>query len=63
MQTSGGLLEAATDKGGRFRVEGLVPGLEYAIVPSRYVPLPLASASVESGKQKDMGDIKAKLDK
>jgi hypothetical protein len=62
-QTSGGLQETATDKEGRFRIEGLVPGLEYDLVPSRYVPVPLTKVSVEPGKQKDMGDIKAQLDK
>jgi Carboxypeptidase regulatory-like domain len=61
--TSGGLQETATDKEGRFRVEGLVPGLEYELVPSRYAPLPLAKVSVEPGKQKDMGDVKAQLNK
>ena len=61
--TSGGLQEAATDKEGRFRAEGLVPGLEYDIVPRQYQPLPLAKVSVEPGQQKDLGEIKAQLDK
>jgi RNA polymerase sigma factor (sigma-70 family) len=54
--------EVVTDKEGRFRAEGLVPGKGYGAMPS-----PAAQFSfyvvVESGEQKDLGDIKARLNK
>jgi RNA polymerase sigma factor (sigma-70 family) len=52
-----GFQKIATDKEGRFRIEGLVPGLGYNVIASRDPPLNLVVA-VESGKKKDMGDIK-----
>jgi RNA polymerase sigma factor (sigma-70 family) len=62
-QGRGGTQEAATDNEGRFRVAGLVPGQEYDIVPIKYTPFPLAHVSVETAEHKDLGDIKANLDK
>jgi RNA polymerase sigma factor (sigma-70 family) len=51
-----------TDKEGRFRAEGLVPGPTYYVM--RAGPLTtLGAVSVEPGKNKDMGDVKIKLDK
>jgi hypothetical protein len=46
-----------TDKDGRFRFEGLVPGYKY---PLGRLDLPriLAEVVVEPGKDKDLGDIK-----
>jgi protocatechuate 3,4-dioxygenase beta subunit len=46
-----------TDKDGRFRFEGLVPGYKY---PVGRIDLPriLAEVVVEPGKDKDLGDIK-----
>jgi RNA polymerase sigma factor (sigma-70 family) len=62
-QGRGGNLQTTTDKEGRFRVAALVPGQEYAIVPTGYAPFPLAQVIVEPGKHKDLGDIKAQLNK
>jgi hypothetical protein len=49
-----------TDKEGRFRVEGLVPGLGYWLFQTRFrarwLDAPLTV--VEPGKNKDLGDIK-----
>jgi RNA polymerase sigma factor (sigma-70 family) len=48
-----------TDKQGRFRAEGLVAGLEYWVWDaSGSFPGVFARVVVESGKHKDMGDIK-----
>jgi protocatechuate 3,4-dioxygenase beta subunit len=44
-----------TDREGRFRAEGLVPGQVY-----RLDPLFPAHVVVESGEHKDMGDIKTR---
>jgi hypothetical protein len=52
-----GSQKITTDKEGRFRIEGLVPGLSYNLVASRVVGL-VGEVLVEPGKQKDMGDIK-----
>jgi hypothetical protein len=55
----GGYQECKTDKEGRFRAEGLVPGQGYEVFrPS--VPRHLAAVAVEPGKHKDLGDIKAR---
>jgi protocatechuate 3,4-dioxygenase beta subunit len=51
-----------TDKEGRFRVERLVPGQRYWVELSRS-PRSRTYAIVESGKQNDLGDIKAYLGK
>jgi RNA polymerase sigma factor (sigma-70 family) len=53
----GGGEEARTDNEGRFLVEGLVPGLNYAVIPGTGFFI-LAEVTVESGKQKVMGDVK-----
>jgi RNA polymerase sigma factor (sigma-70 family) len=59
--------EATTDKDGRFRLDGLVPGLKYQLnvtegeggsavtVHTGAIPTP------ESGKTRDLGDLKSKL--
>jgi RNA polymerase sigma factor (sigma-70 family) len=57
----GGHQEVITDKDGKFRAEGLVPEQEYYVSRSR-VPRILAHVVAESGKHKDMGDIKAPMD-
>ena len=58
----GGYQRVVTDKDGRFRVEGLVPGQEYRVINysdrrpgfgNLYVPL-----IVKPGEHKDMGDLK-----
>src|SRR5262249_33125919 len=52
----GGHQQVTTDKEGRFRVEGLVPGVEYDLRKSfRNFPV---RVTVESGKHKDLGDVK-----
>ncbi len=54
--------EATTDKDGRFRLDGLVPGLKYdlAVRDGEATELSRESLSVESGKANDLGDLKAK---
>jgi hypothetical protein len=57
----GGSQWVTTDKDGRFRAEGLVPGQEYVVeewdkTPS--LPRIYAPVVVEPGKHKDMGDLK-----
>jgi RNA polymerase sigma factor (sigma-70 family) len=49
-----------TDKDGRFRAEGLVPGLDYAVSELGGGPILriFAPVVVEPGKHKDMGEIK-----
>jgi hypothetical protein len=47
-----------TDKEGRFRAERLVPGLVYWVWEPSSMPRVFARVTVESGKHKDMGDIK-----
>jgi hypothetical protein len=61
MHGRGGHLEVTTDKGGRFRAEGLVPGMMYLTWPPRAGGF-CDSVLVEPGKHKDMGDIKAPRD-
>jgi hypothetical protein len=46
-----------TDKEGRFRAEGLVPGQEYWVWQPGGKPRVFATVVVEPGKDKDMGDI------
>jgi len=50
--------QLTTGKDGRFRAEGLVPGLEYTVMKPKVVATGLAQAVVEPGKNKDLGDIK-----
>jgi protocatechuate 3,4-dioxygenase beta subunit len=56
--------EATTDKEGRFRIEGLVPGLKYLInVKDGSEILPAYTRevpSLETGKAADLGDLKAR---
>jgi hypothetical protein len=54
-----GAVQVKTDKGGRFRVEGLVPGQKYDLREANRRRLGRAHAIVvESGKDKDLGNIK-----
>jgi RNA polymerase sigma factor (sigma-70 family) len=61
-EAGGGYQTVTTDKDGRFRAEGLVPGQEYVVEefgprgPS--FPRVYAPVVVEPGQHKDMGDIK-----
>jgi hypothetical protein len=54
-----------TDAEGKFRLEGLIPGLKYRVIASgeglgeRFVDL-ARGQSVESGKVKDLGGLKIK---
>jgi protocatechuate 3,4-dioxygenase beta subunit len=54
--------EATTDAGGRFRVDGLVPGLKYFLNVKDGQEILAAyteeNLTVESGKAKDLGDLK-----
>jgi protocatechuate 3,4-dioxygenase beta subunit len=56
--------EATTDDAGRFRIEGLVPGLKYLLnVKDEAAILPDYTREVlalEAGQDKDLGDLKAK---
>jgi RNA polymerase sigma factor (sigma-70 family) len=52
-----------TDRKGRFRAEGLVPGQPYLLMRGRLFAGLGSGVSVESGKNKDMGDVKARLNK
>jgi RNA polymerase sigma factor (sigma-70 family) len=53
-----GALEVTTDKKGRFRVEGLVPGIEYSTSMPSKRRIPPTWVTAEPGKHKDLGDIK-----
>jgi protocatechuate 3,4-dioxygenase beta subunit len=54
-----GTHELTTDKEGRFRVEGLLPGGEYHVFLARLQrDGPLATVVIEPGKHKDVGDVK-----
>jgi protocatechuate 3,4-dioxygenase beta subunit len=57
--------EALTDKDGKFRVEGLIPGLKYLLNVTRETELlpdfTRDNVTVESGKTKDLGELKGKL--
>jgi hypothetical protein len=55
----GGYQSVKTDKKGRFHVESLVPGCTYYVmVAENGTGRAFATAMVESGKNKDLGDIK-----
>jgi hypothetical protein len=62
LSDAGGLGQrVTTDKDGRFRAEGLVPGQEYWVYEwddSPSFPRVFAPVVVEPGKHKDIGDIK-----
>jgi hypothetical protein len=50
-----------TDKDGRFRVAGLVPGLKYSLRlwnGKRIVGYPVKDATIKAGEIKDLGDVK-----
>jgi RNA polymerase sigma factor (sigma-70 family) len=51
---------ATTDRHGRFQLDGLLPGLKYNLSFSEGA-YSLDGLSVESGKTKDLGDLKSKL--
>jgi RNA polymerase sigma factor (sigma-70 family) len=51
-------LDFITDKEGRFRVEGLVPGLTYWIMKPNVVATILVQFTIEPTKHKDLGDLK-----
>jgi hypothetical protein len=53
--------EATTDKDGKFRLDGLVPGLAYDLGVNDGAPQDVIrreSLSVESGTANDLGDLK-----
>ncbi len=55
--------EATTDAEGRFRIEGLVPGLKYLLnvkEDGAILESLTRAVAVESGKTKDLGDLKSK---
>ena len=54
--------ETTTDKDGRFRIEGLVPGIEYdlAVRDGQTTVVNQEHLSVQSGKVNDLGDLKNK---
>jgi protocatechuate 3,4-dioxygenase beta subunit len=54
----GGSQSMKTDKKGRFRFEGLVPGYSYHMMVENVIGRIVATAVVEPGKNKDLGDIK-----
>jgi RNA polymerase sigma factor (sigma-70 family) len=57
----GGYQEVKTDKEGRFRAEGLVPGQGYRVF-GYTSPRDFANVVVEPGQHKDLGDIKVRDD-
>jgi len=53
--------ETTTDKDGKFRIDGLIPGLRYDLtLKTGTAPdaIRREKLSVESGKDKDLGDLK-----
>jgi hypothetical protein len=56
--------EATTDKDGRLRIDGLVPGVEYdlAVLDGQTSVFNREHLSVQSGKVNDLGDLKLKPD-
>ena len=51
-----------TDKDGRFRISGLVPGLKYTLTvwkDGRFAGRVAADVSIRAGEVKELGDIKA----
>jgi RNA polymerase sigma factor (sigma-70 family) len=60
-ESGGGYHQVTTDKAGRFRVEGLVPGQDYAVEEwgkSPGFPRVHAQVAVKSDEHKDMGNLK-----
>jgi hypothetical protein len=55
-------LATRTDREGRFRIDGLVPGQEYNFWYSYSKPAPYAPLQVEPGQVKDLGDAKINPD-
>jgi hypothetical protein len=53
----GGYLRVTTDKNGRFRVDGLVPGHPSRVTVGKGVGLDLLVAAVEPGKGKGLGGL------
>ena len=54
-----------TDKDGRFRISGLVPGLKYnleVLKDGRFAGRVAADVSTRAGEVKELGDFKAELD-
>jgi len=58
VQVGGGSQSVKTDKKGRFRFEGLVAGYPYSMMVENVFGRIVATAVVEPGKNKDLGDIK-----
>jgi RNA polymerase sigma factor (sigma-70 family) len=54
-----GGVQVKTDKEGRFRADGLVPGQKYDLVPLKQLRIvgPKDAIVVEPGKDKDLGDV------
>jgi protocatechuate 3,4-dioxygenase beta subunit len=58
---------ATTDASGKFRIDGLLPGVPYSLQASEKrggeetpAMLPVEGPNIESGKTKDLGDLKSK---
>ena len=62
LKSEGNSGSGETDKEGRFRAERLVPGVTYYVMRAGRLTN-LGEVSVEPGRNKDMGDVKVKLDK
>jgi hypothetical protein len=56
-------LRTRTDRDGRFRIDGLVPGQPYHLWYSQTQSQPYERIQVEPGKVKDVGDAKIELDR
>jgi RNA polymerase sigma factor (sigma-70 family) len=54
---AGGWKEVATDKDGRFRVDGMIPGRHYVIIRPDGGRSPLVFVETEPGKNKDLGTL------
>jgi RNA polymerase sigma factor (sigma-70 family) len=62
------VVEAPTDREGRFKLDGLLEGLHYTLIVSEgafkagvRIPYYRKNVTVESGKAKDLGDLKSRL--
>ncbi len=56
----GGEVVAKTDRDGRFRADGLVPGVSYTVQLRREFQIDFPLVVVETGQVKDLGEAKAK---